>query len=263
MGYGMPRPNSNGEMRILNINHPPDSGPGTFLEPLNAARVELVNWRPTEAPEPPAPVTEFDALLSLAGSANPDQDREFPWLRTEKKLLREALRRKIPMLGVGLGAELIAVAAGASVRQAAVPEIGWYQVELTAMARRDPVLGFLPTRFEALQWHSYALALPDSGTELARGNDAPQAFRIGSHAWALQFNAHATEHDFRRWLAQESNSESARSLGTDVEELAEETLERLAVWQEIGQGICERFLAVVSEAREERLAQQQKSTPTE
>lgn len=250
-------------MRILNINHPPDSGPGTFLEPLNAAHAELVNWRPTEAPEPPAPVAEFDAVLSLAGSANPDQDRDFPWLRTEKQLLREALRRKIPMLGVGLGAELIAVAAGASVRQAAGPEIGWYQVELTAMARQDPVLGFLPVRFEALQWHSYALALPDSGTELARGNDAPQAFRIGSHAWALQFNAHATEHDFRRWLAQESDSESARSLGTDVEELAEETVERLATWQEIGQGICERFLEVVRTAQGNHSAQQQKSVPTQ
>lgn len=232
-------------MRVLSINHQTGAGPGVFAEVLADSGAEVVTWLTTDADAPAAP-QEFDAVLTFGGAANPDQEGEHPWLRQEKKFLRETLKAHVPMLGVCLGAELISEAAGAPSREALQPEIGWYEVELTGAGKADALLSSLPPKFEAFQWHSYALGLPSAATELARSSDSVQAFRIGSHAWALQFYPDVTEQDFRNWLATESTSEPALALELDPEELTDETLERLAAWQQIGRGICERFLEIVA-----------------
>ena len=99
------------------------------------------------------------------------------------------------MLGVCLGAELIAEAEGTATRRATRPEIGWYDVKLTAAGASDPVLGPTGPRFQALEWHSYEVVLPSRATALARSDSCLQAFRIGGHAWGIQFHAEATGAD--------------------------------------------------------------------
>ena len=175
----------------------------------------------------------YDAILGFGGSVHPDQHHEHPWLTAEKRFLAEALRERVPMLGVCLGAELIAVAEGAAVRRIPRPEIGWYDVTLTAAGLADPVLGPVGRNFSALEWHSYEAVLPEGATALARSDSSLQAYRIGGRAWGIQFHAEVTAADFQHWLeTYPSFDEDAIEAGIDVDAIAAATDERIEAWNE-------------------------------
>ena len=125
------------------------------------------------------------------------------------------------MLGVCLGAELLAEAGGGEVRRAPAPEIGWHTVELTDDAATDPVLGGLPLSFEAFQWHSYEFALPPGATELARSDVCSQAFRLGDSSWGIQFHAEVALADAERWITDYRNDPDAIAIGLDPGALGE------------------------------------------
>ena len=105
--------------------------------------------------------------MVFGGAMHPDQDAEHPWLPSEADFIRGALEAQVPLLGVCLGSQLIARAAGAPVGPARAPEVGWHRVELTEAGRADPVIGVLPGHVEAFQWHYYTFDLP-AGASPAR-----------------------------------------------------------------------------------------------
>ena len=98
------------------------------------------------------------------------------------RLLGELLECGTPLLGLCLGGQLVAQAAGAEPGRAPRPEIGWHAVELTAEGGDDPLLGPLAPGFEAFQWHSYEFPLPAGAVALARSDVCLQAARIGERA---------------------------------------------------------------------------------
>lgn len=233
-------------MRVLTIVHQQDAGPGVFLDPLEASGADVVTWRPPDSPEPPDAVEAYDAVLSFGGDAHPTQHEQYPWLVAEKRFLASALKARTPMLGVCLGAELIAEAEGTATRRATRPEIGWYDVKLTAAGVTDPVLGPTGPRFQALEWHSFEVVLPSCATALARSESCLQAYRIGGHAWGIQFHAEVTDADFQEWLDSFMDDEDAVENRIDVDAIAATNESRMGDWNEIGRGICERFLRVAS-----------------
>ena len=100
-------------MRVLAIVHQRDAGPGVFAEAVAAAAGTLDIWLPAETDAPPAAAEGYDAVMVFGGAMHVDQEAEHPWLRDEKGLLRDLLDRGTPLLGVCLGAQLVAEAAGA------------------------------------------------------------------------------------------------------------------------------------------------------
>jgi GMP synthase-like glutamine amidotransferase len=177
-----------------------------------------------------------DAVIVLGGSMHPDQDDEHPWLPEETHVLRGLLEAGTPLLGVCLGAQMLARAAGGAVRPAAEPEIGWFDVEVTEPG--DPLLGPLPPRFEAFQWHSYTYDLPPGAVEIARSPVCSQGFRLGARVWGVQFHPEVTAAQIESWLADPDDP------APDPERLRRETAERIEAWNELGRGLCRRFLAV-------------------
>jgi len=236
-------------MRVLSIVHDEDAGPGVFDDVLSAARADVETWLPARQPGPGAPADAYGAILTFGGAAHPHQEDRHPWLATEKRFLAEALAARVPMLGVCLGAELIAEADGARSQRLPQAEIGWHEVTLTPTGVEDPVLGRIGESFLALEWHSYEVALPSRGTELARGDNCLQAYRIGNLVWGLQFHAEVTPEDFQHWLDHYTDDEDAVALGIEPRAIAEETRGRMAEWNDLGRGICERFLVVAKCAR--------------
>jgi len=191
----------------------------------------------------PPPVDAYDAVFVFGGSMHPDQDELFPWLSEEADWLRSLLERPQPTLGVCLGSELLAQAAGATVTRLAVPEIGWSEVELTEAGRGDPVLSALPERFVALQWHSYAHELPDGAVALADNAASLQAFRLDETCWGVQFHPEVTEPQLGRWIGDESDPPP------DRDRLRAETRERIGAWNELGRRLCRSFLAAAERLR--------------
>jgi len=223
-------------MRVLSVTHGPTVPGGVFDEVVEATGHELERWSVPlgGAPQPPG---SYDAVMVFGGSMHPDQDEHFGWLEREADFLRGALEEEVPVIGVCLGAQLLARAAGAWVGPARAPEIGWLEVELTPDGRSDPVLGVLPPRTDAFQWHRYTFGIPNGGMELARSDVCTQAFRLGRHAWGIQFHAEVTQPMVEAWAAEDSDD-----LPVPVDDFLAETTSRIGAWNEQGRQLCTAFL---------------------
>jgi GMP synthase-like glutamine amidotransferase len=219
-------------VRVLSIVHESDAGAGVFGD--------FPTWVPSAGPPP---VDGFDALMVFGGSMHVDQEDGHPWLAPEKQFLREQLTRGTPILGVCLGSQLLAEAAGATPHRSPEPEIGWYDIEITEAGAADPVLGPLAPSVQLFEWHHYVAPLPPNAIELARTPQCPQAFRIdGKPAWGLQFHAEVTREDLWSWLDGWANSEAVQT-DLDPERIRAESEQRIEEQNEVGRGIAERFLA--------------------
>ena len=166
-------------MDVLGVIHGDDCRSGVFGEVALERGHALDEWSLAWGTPLPRPLDSYGAVMVFGGAMHADQDEHHPWLREETLFLQRLLDLGLPSLGVCLGAQLLAGAAHAPVMPASEPEIGWFPVELTGEAADDPVLGGLPARFEAFQWHSYTYGLPAGAVELARSPVCTQAFRLG------------------------------------------------------------------------------------
>jgi GMP synthase (glutamine-hydrolysing) len=220
-------------VKVLALTHGDNVGPGVFEDAIARGGHELVEW---QVPSRGAPTDGADAVVVLGGAMHPDEDARHPWLTPELRYLERELELGTPLLGVCLGSQLIARAAGAEVFRASEPEVGWLQVERTEAADVDPVAGALPDRFEAFQWHHYTHALPAGAVELARSRVCTQAFRLG-RAWGVQFHPEVRGAQVEAWLAEDPD---------DVPEpqaFLAATRERIGAWNELGRRLCAAFLA--------------------
>lgn len=181
------------------------------------------------------PRASYDAYMVFGGAMHPDQELEHPWLVSEVDWLRELVQSGAPVLGVCLGAQLIARALDAwSGPLAGGPEIGWHEVERCA---DDPVLDALPQRFDAFEWHHYTYDVPPGAVELARNGRCNQAYRVGDACWAVQFHPEVTHAQVLGWIDDPDDPPA------DPDGLRAETAEKIGRWNELGLTLCDAFVA--------------------
>jgi GMP synthase (glutamine-hydrolysing) len=228
-------------VRVLAITHGRwgSVGAGVFAEAVAEAGGELLSWCTPLDPQPPG-LDGVDAVMAFGGSMHPDQEELHGWIPAELALLRRALDDGTPVLGVCLGAQLLARAAGARVGPAREAEIGWHAVELTDEGRDDEVVGTLPPRVEGFQWHHYSFEVPPGATELARSPVCAQAFRVDGRAWGIQFHAEVTRAMIDAWLV-----EDGHEVPGGPEPLAEATAARIEEWNAHGRRLAGAFLEQV------------------
>jgi len=219
-------------MNVLAVVHGPDVPAGSFGEVVVGRGHRLDTWVPAVTPTPPP--DGYDAVMVFGGAMHVDQEAHHPWLREEEEYVRALLDRRVPLLGVCLGAQIVAKAAGARVGPAVEPEIGWVDVERTD---DDSVLGVLPGRFPAFQWHFYAFDVPAGAIELAHSRVCPQAFRLGDAAWSVQFHPEVTREIVARWV-----EEAPDEVPGGADALLAETEERIDGWTRLGGELCGAFL---------------------
>jgi len=188
--------------RLLVFQHVATEPLGTLDPFLRAAgfRIRYINFERTPDAEPDP--RRYDGLVVLGGPMNVDQAGAYPHLQTEIELMRESLARDLPVLGICLGAQLLAAALDADVRPAPVREIGWYPLQSSPAADEDALLRHVTRGEYVFQWHSYTFALPPGATRLAStATCANQAFRHGGNAYGLQFHLEADHDLIARWLS--------------------------------------------------------------
>lgn len=168
----------------------------------------------------PASVKDMDALLVLGGPMGVYEEKKFPFLTKELHLIEKALETRIPVLGICLGSQLLAKAAGGNVFPGGKKEIGWYSVQLTDDGEKDEIFNGFPKKFMALHWHGDTFTLPKSCVHLAYSSFfSMQAFRAGANAYGFQFHVEVTAPMIKEWTALYKNDrteQKAESILTGI-----------------------------------------------
>jgi GMP synthase-like glutamine amidotransferase len=223
-------------MDVLAIIHGESVRSGVFGDVVRERGHGLEEWSLAWDTPLPKPVDAYGAVLVFGGAMHADQDLHHPWLREEGFFLQRLLDLHLPVLGICLGAQLLAKAAQAPVQPASEFEIGWFPVELTDAGVEDPVLGRLPQTFEAFQWHYYDHGIPAGAVELARSRVCTQGFRLGENAWGVQFHPEVTLDQVESWIEEEED------MPVDKDVLLAETRQRIDGWNKLGRDVCAGFV---------------------
>ena len=176
-------------MKVQVLQHVPFEGPGSMAGWLAARRVEVGITR-LFAGDPLPRAADVDGLIAMGGPMSVNDEDKVDWLRPEKQLVRDAVGSGIPVLGVCLGAQLIASALGARVYPGLVKEIGWFPI--CGVPNVAPAFEF-PAEHLAFHWHGETFDLPPGAVRLASSAGCDnQAFQVGNRALALQFHLETT-----------------------------------------------------------------------
>ena len=237
---------------ILVLQHVAHEPLGTLHALLRTAgfRIRYVNY--SREPEASVSMMRYDGLIVLGGPMGVYEADRHPHLAREIELVREAMAQEKPVLGICLGAQIIAQALGAQVGPLPVKEIGWYEVALTEAGRSDPMLSQLGPDEPIFQWHGDGFALPEGAIRLATSAACPhQAFRFGPNVYALQFHLEVDSGMVDRWLdlpAHQTEVEGTHGSGAR-ERIREETRSRIGPSMASGRRVFGRWLELFSTKR--------------
>lgn len=219
---------------ILIIQPADDDPPGRLGDWLIDAGAEI-DVRNAERGHPvPNTLDEHAGLIVLGGGMGAADDDTAPWLPGIRALLRYAVDREVPTLGVCLGAQLLTLACGGAVApNPGGPELGAQLVAKRAAAAGDPLFGPLPITPDVLQWHFDAITQLPAGAVLLAGSPAcdVQAFRLGRLAWGIQFHIETPPAVAREWAAADAEALKGYDLDSILRLVDERDADIVEVWQ--------------------------------
>jgi GMP synthase (glutamine-hydrolysing) len=231
--------------RLLVFQHVPFEILGIFHPMLKDAgfRIRYVNF--ARHPKARPRVEDYSGLVVLGGPMNADQYDDFPHLEWEVEAIARAADAGMPILGICLGAQLIARAFGAEVNRRHSLEIGWYDVAPTPQAADDPLLGALAPSQPLFQWHEDALDLPEGAVHLASSAACNnQAFRIGDTVYGFQFHLEVDQPLIERWLNVPVHRAELSDLRGEIDPdvIRAETTRLIGDSRALGEAVFARFI---------------------
>lgn len=215
-------------MAVLILKNVFSEGPGTIEEHLLESAIPYTVCELGSGETPPS-LDGYGTVVMLGGPMGVYEMQDYPHLRIASRLLREAIDREMKVLGVCLGAQLLAQCLGARVYKGHAQEVGWLDIELSADGLKDalmrklamhPAVGDFWKRFKVFQWHGDTFDMPMGAIRLAGSKMYEnQAFKYG-HAYAFQFHIEVTEAMLGDWFAGEP--ENAGKIMNDARALSVE-----------------------------------------
>ena len=186
---------------VLSIRNDPDDNLGISTTALVAAGVAVIQVDAFAAGWSVPDIDQLGGLMVFGGAMNVDETEAHPYLLDERRLMRSAVDRGLPVLGICLGAQLLARALEAPVYRAPIRELGFKSVRLTEAGQGDPLLAAFAAGGPVFQWHEDTFDVPQGAELLAVGDDVfNQAFRFGPRAWGVQFHFEVDQAGIEEWL---------------------------------------------------------------
>ena len=188
-------------MNVLVLRHVPHEHLGTLAIALRLRNLTYKYVNFYEDTNPNLSIDGSSALIILGGPMNVYETDKYPFLQMEGELIKRAIEKDMPVLGICLGAQLIAKSLGAQVTKNNEKEIGWYPLKVTDEGSKDNLLKHLNVEETVFQWHGDTFEIPKGAARLA---ESPlclnQAFRFGSSVYGLQFHIEVTPDMILEWL---------------------------------------------------------------
>ena len=204
--------------KLLVCQHVPHEILGTLNPMLKRAgfRIRYVNFGRHPGAEPR--LDGYDGLVVLGGPMSAYDDDRLPHLAVEMNLIESAMQRNLPVLGICLGAQLVARTLGARVYANHIKEIGWYDVAPSDHAEQDPLFEDFDASETLFQWHGDTFDIPSGAIHLASSRHCMnQAFRYDRNVYAFQFHLEVDEPMILRWLKVPENRKEIASLHGDID----------------------------------------------
>jgi len=228
---------------VLVFRHARTEGPGHFATFLDTSRIAWKLVKLDEGEAVPDDAGPYSGLAFMGGPMSAND--ELPWTRPVLSLMRDAVRRKVPVIGHCLGGQLLARALGAEVKANAVKEIGWNRVEAedTSLARNW--LGADLREFTTFQWHGETFAIPESGERILRGTHCRnQAYVVGDRHLGMQCHVEMTPEMIRSWC--ETGGDEVREASTspavqDVATIQAQMAQRLPALRNVAERLYTRW----------------------
>ncbi len=200
-------------MSVLICKNTETEGPGTIGDFLNEKNITYTVLELTKSAHIPD-TADFDTLLMMGGPMSVNEDDIYPYITKEERLVRDFITQGKRVLGVCLGAQIMAKALGSRVYKGAQKEIGWYDIDITEEGLRDnriarlathPQTGDIGRKFKVFHWHGETFDIPTGATRLASSALYPnQAFSYGENAYAFQFHIEVQKAMVFEWLKNEA-----------------------------------------------------------
>lgn len=187
----------------------------------------------------------YSGLIVLGGPMGVYEDDLYPFIKDEIDLIEKALRKDIPILGICLGAQMLAKAGGSDVYRGKRKEIGWYRIILTDAGKRDRLFIGLPDKFIVFQWHGDTFDIPEGSICLGFSDLFPhQIIKVGKRAYGLQFHLEVTEGMVRDWV--DANDRELASLKyIKPDGILKETPKNIQALNRLGEVVFCRFLELM------------------
>ncbi|OGP15807.1 MAG: hypothetical protein A2053_07015 [Deltaproteobacteria bacterium GWA2_50_8] len=227
------------------VQQVPYEGAGIFEECLQTWGHRYCYLRPylskSWLPRPEG-LHDYDGYIFLGGPMSVNDQKEVPYLREEMALIQEGLRCRKPMLGVCLGAQLLAAAQGMPIYKG-VREIGWAPIEFDPSgAPSDPLFSHFPEKLLVFHWHGETFDLPQGAIHLAQSSACRnQAFGIHRHAYGLQFHLEVTEEIIKDWV-QKAGDQDIFLTDEQQREILETTKKEVENLNRLGRQFFQKFV---------------------
>jgi GMP synthase (glutamine-hydrolysing) len=230
---------------ILVVNHLRGPETGLVDDALRGEGLSLVETNIFENPRLPE-LGEISGIVSLGGMMGVPDSAEYPFLAAELELLADALVAEKPILGLCLGAQLLARAAGGEVRRLDRRYVDWPELVALPAAREDPLFDRLPDRTVVLEWHVDAIEPPPGATVLAEtAGPGCAIFRAGPAAWGSQIHLELTPEMLSGWLSDPAERDGLEALGLDVDAFVRDAPSRLQRQGEATGAVIREFARLV------------------
>lgn len=229
--------------KALVIQHVKSEGLGIISTGLSNAGLGADFVRVFNNEPIPSRMNGYKALIALGGPMGVYEQDRHPFIARELALIRSALGQRVAVLGVCLGSQMLAAAAGASVYKGGAKEIGWYGINLTNAGKVDPLFRGMPEAEVVFQWHGDTFDVPKGAQNLA---SSPlfqnQLIKVGPNAYGVQFHLEVTEPMIKDWITINSDEIASLKGAIDPARVLKETPENIYDLHRRGDAVIRRFL---------------------